>query len=28
VVAKGGEIVFDGNAMMDVRFGARPAAKK
>jgi hypothetical protein len=25
VVAKGGEIVFDGNAMMDVRFGARTA---
>ena len=26
VVAKGGEVQFDRNAMLDVRFGARPAA--
>jgi hypothetical protein len=28
VVAKGGEVVFNQNAMMDVRFGARSAAKQ
>ena len=28
VVAKGGEIVFNQNAMMDVRFGARSASKQ
>jgi hypothetical protein len=28
VVANGGEVVFSQNAMMDVRFGARPAAKQ
>ena len=28
VVAKGGEVLLDRNAMMDVRFGARPAAAK
>jgi hypothetical protein len=26
VIAKGGEVQFDKNAMMDIRFGGRPPA--